>query len=144
MYVPLVSGPSTWCHDSSLEAKFRAFTQKTLSKLDIESRTTNANSKFSTVSMKKDSWESHCFDKLGNEILDQVVSEVDPNDPIAIRLLGSDTKEKRDERMKKLTENMKATTTHYGYGDYPWNPVSRFSEISACHVGTAIRISSNF
>lgn len=79
--------------------------------------------------MQDDSWESREFNKLGNEILGQVVSEVDPIDPVAIRLLGDDTKEKRDERMKKVTENMKATTTRYGYGDYRWNSVSGYSRL---------------
>ena len=93
--------------------------------------------------MQDDSWESREFNKLGNEILDQVVSEVDPIDPMAITLLGDDTKEKRDERMKKLTENMKTTTTRYGYGDYSCNAVSGYTELLACLVGTVIGSSSN-
>lgn len=85
--------------------------------------------------MKEKSWESYWFSKLGNDILDQLVSQVDPNDSMVIRVAGSDTREKRDERMNKLTEKMKATTTHNGYGDYPWNSVSRDQRITVSPVG---------
>ena len=69
-------------------------------------------------------WEIGWFNELGNEIMNDLVSEVDPSDQMALGLSSPDTKEKRDERMRKLKENMKATTTSFGYGDYPWDPVS--------------------
>ncbi len=69
-------------------------------------------------------WEEDCFDKLGNEIMFQLVSEIDPIDAEAVKLLGHDTPDKREERMRKLKESMKAATTCFGYGDYPWNTVS--------------------
>lgn len=70
------------------------------------------------------SWETEWFKKIGNEIMFQAMDEVDPIDPELVRRLGEDTKEKRDERMKKLVGNMRAKTTRSSYGDYPWNPVS--------------------
>lgn len=70
------------------------------------------------------SWETEWFKKMGNEIMFQAMDEVDPIDPELVRRLGEDTKEKRDERMKKLVGNMRAKTTRSSYGDYPWNPVS--------------------
>lgn len=76
-------------------------------------------------------WESKWFDRLGNEIMDKLVSDVDPNDPKDIRALGQDTKDKRNERMRKLVEAGKATTTHSSYGDYPWDLVSLVSRKSA-------------
>ena len=88
-----------------------------------------------------ETWESDWFTKLGNEIMIQLVDEVDPIDPEALRLLGHDTKEKRDERMTNLKESMKATTTQVGYGNYPWNPVSLVPDIPACNIIT--RISSH-
>ena len=69
-------------------------------------------------------WESEWFHKLGNEIMIQLTEEVDPTDPEELRLLGHDTQEKRNERMTKLKESMKATTACIDYGDYSWNPVS--------------------
>ena len=67
-------------------------------------------------------WESDWFDKLGNEIMFDF--DLGPTDPKELSLLGPDAQDKRDERLMKLKENLKATTTHYGYGDYPWDPVS--------------------
>lgn len=109
---------------SPVRSQDQSFHSRPISKLFFIESTSSANPKLSTVTMEDDSWESRAFNKLGNDILDQVVSEVDPIDPMAIRLLGDDTREKREERMKKLTENMKLTTTRYGYGDYSWNSVS--------------------
>ncbi|CAD6572761.1 MAG: hypothetical protein ASARMPREDX12_005434 [Alectoria sarmentosa] len=67
-------------------------------------------------------WESDWFNQLGNQIMNQLVSEVDPSDPQELELLGDDTKEQRDERMMMLKEDGKAATTGHGYGDYPWDP----------------------
>ncbi len=69
-------------------------------------------------------WENDCFNKLGNEIMFELVSEVDPIDAEALKLLGHDTPDKREERMRKLKESMKASTARFDYGDYPWNAVS--------------------
>ena len=74
-------------------------------------------------------WESESFDNLGNEIMLQLSNQVDPIDPEQLKLLGHDTKEKRDERMMKLKIGMKAATSSINYGDYPWNPVSPCPEI---------------
>lgn len=74
--------------------------------------------------MQINSWESRYFDKLGNDIMLQLLSEVDPWDPEDLRLLGNDTKDKRDERLTKVKDNMKAMASNFGYGDYPWDPVS--------------------
>lgn len=70
-------------------------------------------------------WEKveGCFDKLGNEITNELASEVDPYDPKDLRLLGHGTKDERDERLMKLKDNVKTTTSHLGYGDYSWDPV---------------------
>lgn len=73
-------------------------------------------------------WEAASFNKLGNDIMEKLTSEVDPTDPKEIMLLGHDTKDKRDERMTKLKENMKAATTDFDYGRYPWDPVSQVQE----------------
>ena len=70
------------------------------------------------------SWEIEWFDKLGNEIMIRLLREVDPTDPEKLKLLDHDTPEKRSERLKKLTDNMKAKMSRSAYGDYPWNPVS--------------------
>lgn len=77
-------------------------------------------------------WESDWFHKLGNQIMIQLADEVDPTDPEELRLLGHDTPEKRNERMTKLKENMKATTARIEYGDYRWNPVSLTQGMPAC------------
>ena len=77
-------------------------------------------------------WESHEFDKLGNEIMLQISSEIDPIDSKEYKAMAHDIKEKRDERMKKLKDSMKATTSSIGYGRYLWNPVCLFPEIYAC------------
>ena len=137
-----MSIPSTRCYESGHEApsiqtrsQKQSFQSRNISKLVIESTITNANTQVFTVSMQEKSWESFWFTKLSNEIFDQFVSEVDHNNSIATRVAGSDTRANRDERMKTLTENMKTTTTHYCYGDYPWNTVSRYSRIYACPVG---------
>lgn len=87
--------------------------------------------------MQMAAWEVCWFDKLGNEIMDDVVSEVDPYDPEDLELLGEDTPEKRNERMKNLKENMKASTAYISYGEYPWDPVSLSSGISARAVWSA-------
>ena len=97
--------------------------------------------------MREKSWESYWFSKLGNDILHQIDSEVDPHDSMAIRVVGNDTRVNRDERMKELIEMMKATTTRYRYGDYPWNTVSRYSGIYACPVGNRywdLKLSLNY
>lgn len=72
--------------------------------------------------MKMTAWESEWFDKLGTEIMLQFLAEVDPWDQNDLRLLGHDTKEKRDERMMKVKKDAEAATTDFGYGDYPWDP----------------------
>ena len=77
-------------------------------------------------------WESDWFHKLGNQIMFQLTDEVDPIAPEELKLLGHDTREKRDERMTKLKENMKATTARIDYGDYSWNPVSLTQGTPAC------------
>lgn len=74
------------------------------------------------LNMKMALWESRWFDTLGNEIMEEVVSEVDPYKPEDLEFLGHDTPEKRKERMMNLKENMKATTSHVSYGEYPWDP----------------------
>ena len=79
-------------------------------------------------------WESDWFNQLGNQIMNQLVSEVDPSDPQELELLGDDTKEKRDKRMMMLKEDGKAATTGHGYGDYPWDPVSLNSRRSATRL----------
>ena len=86
-------------------------------------------------------WERRWFDKLGNEIMNTVVSEVDPQDQMALRLSCPESKDNRDERMMKLKEVMKAATTGYGYGDYPWDPVSLNSKMSAHFIGAVTAIS---
>lgn len=78
--------------------------------------------------MKMTAWESEWFDKLGTEIMLQFLAEVDPWDQNDLRLLGHDTKEKRDERMMKVKKDAEAATTDFGYGDYPWDPVSLIKE----------------
>ena len=78
------------------------------------------------------SWETDWFTKLGNEIMFQAADEVDPIDPEEIKRLGKDTREKRTERMDKLVGNMKATTTGFSYGQYPWNSVSLILGTPAC------------
>lgn len=83
-------------------------------------------------------WESRWFDTLGNEIMEEVVSEVDPYKPEDLEFLGHDTPEKRKERMMNLKENMKATTSHVSYGEYPWDPVSLNSGMSACLIGALL------
>ena len=75
-------------------------------------------------------WESCCFDKLGNDIMLQVVAEVDPWEPKDIIALGRDTKAARDERMKAVKETMRAASTTSGYGDYFWDRVSTESNPS--------------
>ena len=90
-----------------------------------------------------DSCVSRWFDDLGNEIINQLVSEVDPSDPRGLELLGHDTKEKRDERMVRLKQSMKATTTDVRYGDYPWNQVSQTLETTT-YLGAIIGKSSRF
>lgn len=82
--------------------------------------------------MKMDGWESGWFNKLGTEIMLQLLSEVDPWDPNDLRLLGHDTKEKRDERMMKVKKDAEAATTDFGYGDYPWDPVSLNTRMFVC------------
>ncbi len=67
-------------------------------------------------------WESDWFHKLGNEIMFDF--DFGPIDPKELSLLGPDAQDKRDERLMKQKENLKARTTHFGYGDYPWDPVS--------------------
>ena len=69
-------------------------------------------------------WEIDWFNKLGNEIMLQLASEVDPTDPAKITLLGHDTPEKRSDRLKKVKDNTKARMSSIAYGDYPGNPVS--------------------
>ena len=92
--------------------------------------TVSANAGSCVDKYQLNSWESEWFVKLGNEIMFQLVLEVDPLHPNELDGLGHDTREKRDERMRKLTESMKAGTTALSYGDYPWDPVSLISEIS--------------
>ena len=78
-------------------------------------------------------WESDWFDKLGDDIMRQLELEVDPIDPEQRRLLGHDTPEKRQIRLKAQNAIMKSTLSRCAYGDYPWNPVSLAFEISALH-----------
>ena len=79
-------------------------------------------------------WETRCFDKLGNDIMLQLVAEVDPWEPSDISALREDTKEARDERMRSLKETMRARSTSWGYGDYPWDHVSTTSNPSLPEV----------
>ena len=81
------------------------------------------------VKLSMQSWEIEWFDKLGNEIMIQLLDEVDPTDPEKLKLLDHDTPEKRSERLKKLTDNMKAKMSRSAYGDYPWNLVSLALEL---------------
>lgn len=85
-------------------------------------------------------WESRWFDQLGNEIMNQLVDEVDPNDPH----LGQDTQDKRDERMTELKESMKAMTSSGGYGDYSWDPVSLNLVLFARFIGAVTGTQSHF
>ena len=78
-------------------------------------------------------WESDWFDKLGDDIMRQLELEVDPIDPVQRRLLGHDTPEKRQIRLKAQNAIMKSTLSRCAYGDYPWNPVSLAFETSALH-----------
>ena len=80
--------------------------------------------KYFIAKLSMQPWVSDLFTKLGNEIMLQLASEVDPTDPEELELLGHDTPEKRGERLKKLKDNMKAKLSQLDYGDYPWNLVS--------------------
>ena len=77
-----------------------------------------------TVNLSMHPWEIDWFEKLGNEIMLQLASEVDPTDPAKLRLLGHDTPEKRSERLKKVKDNTKARMSSIAYGDYHKNRVS--------------------
>ncbi len=50
-----------------------------------------------------------------------IMSDFDlgPTNPKELSLLGSDAQDKRDKRLMKLKENLKATTTRYECDDYP-------------------------
>lgn len=107
---------------------------KTSSKGESFCRATNANAQSSIAGLQIKSWEGDLYDKLGNEMMIQIAAEVDPIDPEKLRLLGHDTREKHDERMRRLNEDMEATTTRISYGDYPWNPVSPTLGVPACNA----------
>ena len=70
------------------------------------------------------SWEINYFDKLGEEIMVELINEVYPTDPEKIKTLGHDTPEKRSKRLEKVKNNMRARKSPAAFGDYPWNSVS--------------------
>ena len=83
-------------------------------------------------------WESKCFKSLGNEILYQMECQVGPKYPVESNVSGYHSRKKHDERMERLKESMKANTTYFSYGDYPWDIVSLTSGISALNANTSI------
>ena len=82
-------------------------------------------------------WEIGWFNKLGNEIMLQLIDKVDPTDLEKLKLLGDDTPEKRSERLKKAKDNTKTRMSSIAYGDYAGNPVSLVLRL-ACSTITGI------
>ena len=124
MYVSRTAVSSLQSRVLSLEPSFRAYIWAICLKAEFEFQHPQADIKCSIAKLYMLSWESEWFHKLGNEIMLQLASEVDPIDAEKLKLLGRDTPQKRNERLTKVRESMKATTSRHAYGDYPWNAVS--------------------